>query len=66
MIESVNNIAAENPIEQIWKLLRFFGDIPSVSNTIIEFANDNAVIINPNKCIEYVIQHVNLGGITSN
>lgn len=34
MIESVNNIAAENPIEQIWKLLRFFGDIPSVSNII--------------------------------
>lgn len=34
MIERVNNIATENPIEQIWKLLRFFGDIPSVSNII--------------------------------
>lgn len=34
MIESFNDISSENPIEQIWKLLRFFRDIPSVSDKI--------------------------------
>ncbi len=34
MIEGLNNIASEDPIKQIWKLLRFFGDISSVSNII--------------------------------
>jgi len=34
MIQGLNDITSENPIGQIWKLLRFFVDIPSVSNTI--------------------------------
>ena len=34
MIQGFNNITSENPIDQIWKLLRFFGDVPSVANTI--------------------------------
>ena len=34
MIQGFNNIASENPIGQIWKLLRFFLDIPSVLDTI--------------------------------
>lgn len=34
MIQDFNNITSENPIRQIWKLLRFFLDVPSVSNTI--------------------------------
>jgi hypothetical protein len=34
MIESFNDISSENPIEQIWKLLRSFRDIPSVSDKI--------------------------------
>jgi hypothetical protein len=34
MINNFNEITSENPIEQIWKLLRFFRDIPSVSDKI--------------------------------
>ena len=34
MIQGFNDIASENPIEQIWKFLRFFLDESSVSNTI--------------------------------
>ena len=39
MIEGFNDITSENPIEQIWKLLRFFGDVPSVSNTVRRIHN---------------------------
>jgi len=34
MIQGFNDITSENPIGQVWKLLRFFLDVPSVSNTI--------------------------------
>lgn len=34
MIQDFNDIASENPIGQIWKLLRSFLDVSSVSNTI--------------------------------
>ncbi len=34
MIQGFNNIASENPTEQIWKLLRFFLDASSVSDKI--------------------------------
>ena len=34
MIKVVKNITSENPIEQVWKLLRFFLDISFVSKTI--------------------------------
>lgn len=34
MIREFSDITSEKPIKQIWKLLRFFEDIPSVSETI--------------------------------
>ncbi|HEX74627.1 MAG TPA: hypothetical protein G4N93_05700 [Dehalococcoidia bacterium] len=34
MIKGFNDITSESPIEQIWKLLRFFRDTPSVSDKI--------------------------------
>lgn len=39
MIGEFNDITSENPIKQIWKLLRFFEDIPSVSETIRRIRN---------------------------
>ncbi len=39
MIGKFNDITSENPLKQIWKFLRFFEDIPSVSETIRRICN---------------------------